>query len=497
MSKHAQPRPWFARLTRILAVTCALGTTHASEVRAQDTKKTPLEALLPYDTEGNRTLQAIADLRVAMEAEPNARHKRELGFVRAMALVDLWLIGQQSQNVRLLDGVAEAAGAPRSEVPAALRTAINQASEPVVGDIVRDARMALLLTDPHRANNAELTRGPMGLRSEAVFVRSVARALSAEKAIESLAGLGHDPCPAQTSCTGVYAPFDATGRRAIEAVEHALAAAERLKVALDHDPFLQALRAQFEQDRTALKGADFGPSARLSPSSGRAHETQLGSTTAPDLVMFVDAGHAELAFVPRVRVSEAGSLALYSRGEPMLPATQSVSLPATFPAFVKIVPELVTALLPLVAQVPDATLSIAAAPETPAHLWARALLSAQSARFLHIAMLGVDTEGVMRSLEVEVVSSLRAAEVGPRDINVVVRLGGFTVKRAGPAVTIPRVKKDDGLFVFDFDGLLQNAQPKGARSAKLTFMSDVAAETLAETAFSLAPPQSALTVILP
>jgi hypothetical protein len=213
--------------------------------------------------------------------------------------------------------------------------------------------------------------------------------------------------------------------------------------------------------------------------------------------MFVDAGHAEIGFVPRVHVSDAGSLALYARGEPMLPATQSVSFPATFPAFVKSVPELVTALTPLVAQVPSATLSIAAAPETPAHLWARALLSAQAASFPHIAMLGVDADGVMRSLEVEVVSSLRAAEVGPRDINVVVRLGGFTVKRTGPVVTIPRVKKDDGLFAFDFNGLVQNAQPKDAKSAKLTFMSDVAAETLAETAFSVAPPQSALTVVLP
>lgn len=475
----------------------ALFFASASEVRAEDDPNAPLKALVPYDLQGTRTLDALTLLRDQAPMRSDARQRRELEFVRMLALSDLWLIAQQSQNVLLLEGVARAAGAARANVPELLTGALAQIDDPVVAEIALDVRHALLASTPHYEGGANLVRKPVGLRSESVFVHAIADALTSKAdKIEALAALGSDPCVTKGNCAALYAPFDAQGRKAVQALQSGVAALAHLRASVSRDPFVEAIAPQLERDAATLHAADLAPSTRLSSGRARAHATQLGSRSAPDLVMLVSEGRAEMGFVPRVHVAETGALALYARGEPMLPATTEVRFSPTFPAFVKTVPELVAALSPLLAQAPDAKISIAAAPDAPAHLWARALLSAQAVRFPHIAMLGVDADGVMRSLEVEVVSSLRAAEVGPRDLNVVVRLGGFTVKRAGPTVTIPRVKKENG-FAFDFDTLLENAKPSAAKSAKLTFMSDVAADTLAETAFSVAPSSAALTVVLP
>ena len=497
MSKTSSQTSLRARSAQILALMGALFSADARSVRAdEDGPRKALEALVPYDLEGSRTLDALTVLRDQAALKSDARQKRELNFVRAVALSDLWLIGQQSQNVNLLDGVAKAAGVARSEVEAVLTRSLADINDKVVADIVLDTRHALLATSQEQANAVELLKHPVGLRSEAVFVHAVSEALNKPDALEALSTLGSDPCAGNAACEPLVAPFDAQGRKAISALDNGLRALAHLRASLSHDPFVEAMSQRLEQDGAALAKADLKPSTRLQSAKSRAHATQLGSREAPDLVVLVSEGRAQLGFVPRVHVTSDGKVALHARGTPMLPATSEVNFSPTFPAFVKSVPELMAALTPLLSQAPDARVAIAAAPDAPAHLWARALLSAQAARFPHIAMLGVDGEGVMRSLEVEVVSSLRAAEVGPRDLNVVVRLGGFTVKQAGPTVTIPRVKKEDG-FAFDFHTLLQNAKPANAKSAKLTFMSDVAADTLGETAFSVAPTAAALTVVLP
>ncbi len=483
--------------TQVLGLVGALVGAGVSQAHAEGSPRDSLAALVPYDLEGTRTLQALTLLRDQIPLTTDVREKRELEFVRAIALSDLWLIGQHAENAGLLDGVSKAAGVARADVPEHLAHALEQIDDPVVGDIVRDARYALRASSSQRDHSATLLKPPMGLRSEAVFVHAIAQAAAVSGGnVAALANLATDPCANKSECNALYAPFDAQGRKAVRALSNGLSALTHLRAAMHSDPFVEAVARNIEHDASTLGAVELAPSTRLSATDTRAHATQQGSTAAPDIVMFVSAGRAEIAFAPRVHVTKEGKVALHALGAPMLPSTQEVLFSATFPAFVKTVPELVTALTPLFAQAPNAKVSIAAAADAPAHLWARALLSAQAVRFPHIAMLGIDSDGVMRSLEVEIVSSLRAAEVGPRDLNVVVRLGGFTVKQAGPIVTIPRVKKDDG-FAFDFDSLLQNANPKAAKSAKLTFMSDVAADTLAETAFSVAPTTTALTVVLP
>ncbi len=486
-----------ARAAQILALVGTLLAACVSDARADDSPRNPLEALVPYDLEGTRTLQALTLLRDQAPMKADPRERRELEFVRAVALSDLWLIGQQLQNVALLDGVAKVAGVARADVPELLTRALGQIDDPVVSDIVLDARQALLATTLQQEQAARVPIEPVGLRSEAVLVHAVAGALTGTgDKLEALSALASDPCAgADKACAPLYASFDAQGRKAVHALSDGLAALQHLRTSRSRDPFLEAIAAQIARDTIALNAADLSPRTRLPAGATRAHTTQLGSMTAPDLVMLVSEGRAELGFSPRVHVS-AGIVTLYARGEPMLPATQQVAFSATFPAFVKSVPELVAVLSPLLAQTPDATIAIGAAPQAPAHLWARALLSAQAVRFPRIALLGVDANEVVRSLAVEVVSALRAAEVGPSDLNVVVRLGGFTVRQGGPGVTIPRVRKEEG-FAFDFDALLQNAKPADAKSVKLTFMSEVAADTLAETAFAVAPSNSALTVVLP
>jgi hypothetical protein len=261
------------------------------------------------------------------------------------------------------------------------------------------------------------------------------------------------------------------------------------------DPFVMAMRATLDKHLATVHGAELAPNVRLAQAASRAHATQTGAPGAPDILVLVAHDRVEYAFTPRVRVSD-GQARLTSIGEPVLPAMAHVKIGGTFSPFVRPIDEVVTALKVLHQRAPEARVAVGASPDLPSHVWARTFLSAQAAGFDQLAMLGVSQAGDLRSVAVEVVGPLRAAEVGPREVNVTVRLGGFSVKRAGPTVTIPRVRGDAG-FAFDFDGLLESARPKEAKSAKITFMSDVAAKTLAETAFLMAEGARTLTVVLP
>jgi hypothetical protein len=197
-----------------------------------------------------------------------------------------------------------------------------------------------------------------------------------------------------------------------------------------------------------------------------------------------------------VRVDDEGQVRLDESDQPTFPTLADVKLEGTFAPFVRPIDGVVKALTALRQRFPSARVAVGGAPGIKAHMIARTLLSAQAAGFGQLAMVGASPEGDLRTVGLEIVGALKAGEVGPRELSVVVRLGGFTVKRAGPSMTIPRVKNENG-FAFDFASLIDRAKPKQAKSAKLTFMSDVTAETLTEAAFLMAPANQALTVVLP
>lgn len=474
-----------------------LGWLHVSNTARADADaiRGALQRLVPYDLEGNSTFDALAELSARIQSEKDPRVQRDLSFVHAVAVTDLWILAKKTRGLKLEARLAKAMGVSQETMPRALMSALDAIKDPVLADIVRDSRHALLLTWPEATS--KVAHAPVGPRTSVLYVDTVLDAFGPDKnPVPTLATMAEDPCPEVKHCRELYRVFNVQGRKAIRAVETAIEVLGTLRDdVMMHDPFVQAIAPRVEANAVLLPGLEFAPSVMLERAEERAHLTDQGTPNAPEMIAFVSAQKLEMAFVPRVRVMANGQLELVAVGEPMLPNVREVRLAGSFPLVVRTIEDLVTAFKQMREQAPEARIAIAASPDIPAHLWARALLSAKAADFSRIALLGVGRDGSLRALDVDVVSAFKAADVGNKDVNVMVRLGGFTVQRGGPSISLPRIKDENG-FSFDYAGLKRSVQGN-VKSSKLTFMSDVASRTIAETAFMVAPKNQPLTVVLP
>ncbi len=457
----------------------------------------PLSALVPYDLDGDRTIQALSLMRAEAKLLASGKRREELSFVRALALSDLWIIAQVTDRAGLRKQIADSLGVEPGQVVAVLEQELAAVDRDVVQDVVGDARKALRMT--REAGPAQAGDKHFGLRSQALFLHrvleSVQGSADARENVRRLAPLAGDPCPQLDACAPLYKNFERAGRRAI----HALVLSSKAARAFENqpqDPFVMALSDTLAARDRSLKTITLQPNVRLQQAATRLGATEAGAGQVPDLLVLVAEDRIEYAFAPRVRVDDDGEVKLDESDQPAFPALAEVKLEGTFAPFVRPIDGLVKALRPLHQHFPSAKVAVGAAPGIKAHMIARSLLSAQAAGFSELALLGATPEGDLRTAGLEIVGALRASEVGPRELSVVVRLGGFSVKRAGPTMSIPRIKNEDG-FSFDFASLIERAKPEQAKSTKLTFMSDVAAETLTEAVFLVAPRNKALTVVLP
>ncbi|MFT3922466.1 MAG: hypothetical protein QM778_08030 [Myxococcales bacterium] len=481
-----------------LSIAVLAGSLLSSSVTRAEPELTSaaLRELIPYDLDGERTTQALSVLRAEGRTVASSKRREELAFMRAVALSDLWVIARATGREGLEKRVATSLGVEPAAVAQTLDAELATVDSKVVSDVVADARQAVRMAQGTPTN----TSAGFGVRSQALFLSRVTGALGnstdGRENVTRLSKLADDPCPQlNDSCAPLYRTFERTGRQAI----HALVLASSARKALEsgaQDPFVVAMEGTIESQGRALSSVMLQPNVRLPQAQSRVHASPAGADEAPDLLVLVAEDRVEYAFLPRVRVDDNGQVVLDQSAQPAFPALAQVKLEGTFAPFVRPIEGVVTALRSLREKFPSARVAVGGAPEIKGHMIARTLLSAQSAGFSELSLLGANPEGELRSVGLELVGALHASEVGPREVSVVVRLGGFSVKRAGPTVTIPRLKQENG-FVFDFESLLTQARPAQAKSAKLTFMSDVAAATLTEAAFLMAPAHQTLTVVLP
>ena len=464
---------------------------------SSETASAALRALVPYDLDGERTIQALSMMRAEARTLASGKRREELTFMRAVALSDLWVIARATGRDALEAKVAQSLGVERSAVPGALDSELAAVDHGVVRDVVGDARQAVRMTEG--AASAPADAKGFGSRTQALVlgrvVKAVEKSADARENAGRLSELADDPCPQVNTCGPLYKNFDKVGRRAV----NALVLASKAVKTLDRngqDPFVMAMASAFETQGRALTTITLQPNVLLPKAQSRVTATQGAAGEVPDVLVLVSEGRVEYAFMPRVRVNDEGEVTLDESDKPTFPMMSEVKIEGTYPPFVRPIEGVVTALAELQKRFPSARLAVGATPDIKGHLVARTLLSAQSAGFTRLAMVGANPEGELRTVGLELVGALHASEVGPRELSVVVRLGGFSVKRQGPTVTIPRVKNENG-FVFDFASLLESTRPGNAKSAKLTFMSDVAAATLTEAAFMVAPTNQKLTVVLP
>ncbi len=379
--------------------------------------------VVPY---GRSTVEVLDQLD--RYARSDARRARDIDlarYLRAIVSADLWVVARRNRDVALEEALANALGVRREDLPSALSRALRAMRfEPFLAEVDD----ALASFEPRRGARS-------GIRSEVLFTDSVARALSAREPLPALAALVDDPCASDTvTCPDELRPFDEQGRRAVHAVLSSRRAAARIRVRAERgDPLAVATLQYMEADDSALAAtvlapnvvgfADLGDFSRI---EGR------GTPANADVVVYVSPREIRYAFAPRVGFDASGVRQVGDQS-PLLPAFETLSLPAAERAFPAAIPELVA----LFRGFGEARVAFAPSPElSTMDLW-RVLRSADAAE-VALSLVAVDVEGrvCQRPLEWR--------EEGDARVQVYVRLGGYSVQTVGAPRDVPRIRTEDG-----------------------------------------------------
>ena len=443
--------------------------------------------LAQYDLQGDATLDVIRGLGQLLEHPPGVREAREAAFLRDMAAADLLVL---APTPAMRSRVGAALGVPSTRVMAWLRADLARAA---VGPYVAAARQgldALALRDSATPDFGAAS----GPRRDALMLGAIATALQGDHAVGALAAMAPDPCATpDVACPPEYAHFMAPGRRAVAALRDARAAVVRIQQDADRgEPFARAASEGLPALVAALDEAVLQPAPRLPDDSNLANVTDADEAAPFDAVLLVDTRLSRLGYVARASVQADGTVVLEPAEVPLLPETQSFTLPAGYRPVVRAIPALVR-------ELPEASESLRVAlgvgPDVPAHVMSRVFLSARERGITPSVLLARGVHGGIRAMAFRGV--LANEHTPTTDLRVHVRLGGYAVvSRSGASVSLPRVHGDDGLR-FDVQGLSELVGQREPQSASLLFMSVVDSGPVLLAAFGLSPASDALTVVMP
>ncbi|MCB9623195.1 MAG: hypothetical protein H6723_07600 [Sandaracinus sp.] len=410
------------RLLLLLLAFCSIPTTHVSAQLEDPELRALHQSIVPY---GSSTLEALEGLARYQRGRHRARDRDLARYLHAIVSADLWIVARRNQDAALEADLARAHEVAPSELPGTLTQALAA------------VRFGSFLPEVDDALAALQNRAARGnVRGDLLYANAVMRALGARAPLPALAALADDPCaPPEAACPDVFRPFDAEGRRAIHAVVTAQRATALIRERAEQgDPLARATVGALELDRALLAMTELAPSVvgfarlgELSPLEGS------GPRTSVDVVLHVDSTEIRYAFAPRVAFDAHGARLVGEHG-PLLPAFETLAMPAPQRAFPEAIPELVALLRSLagvrVAFAPSPTLSTM-------DLW-RVVRSADSAG-TPLGLAAIDAEGriCVRALE------WREESTSPAEVYV--RLGGYSVRMSGAAHDLPRVRRDEGL----------------------------------------------------
>ncbi|MBX3250913.1 MAG: hypothetical protein KF901_27290 [Myxococcales bacterium] len=378
--------------------------------------------------------------RLARYASAGQRRRQinDALYLRAVASADLLLIARRTRSAELEARLARSFGTTPEELPRAIIDALGAVNIDPYRPEVEDA---LAVVSALGRNGLTPPGGP---RRDVLYTDAVAAALSGRDHLAALAQLGADPCRRGQVCPRTLSVFDATGRRAITAVQQALLALRRIeRTGAEGDPLAAALAGSALVDRAVFASIELAPTV--------AHFDALGAFTRvdgggqpmdADLIVRVDAGSVRYAYLPRVRFDAEGNVALFGLGAPLLPEVAAMDLPAAQVA----VPQPVEAVVELLASVPaDVRVALAPGPDLGMQdLW-RVVFSAQRAQ-RPLMLAARDGSGGL------CLRSLSWQEELAGGTEVYVRLGGYSVRSSGALLELPRRREANG-WKHDVDGL--------------------------------------------
>jgi hypothetical protein len=444
------------------------------------------QTLQHYDTDlsESATLSMLRELYAfAQSGAAVGRDQVEARFLRAAAATDLFVLARVRADNRLQQAVEAALGTQDGSSFKHLDSELEACSgERAYAVPAAQMRAALALArEPRPADHLASYRGVTGSQRDLLFLHAMTQlAISEGNPLAALAAYGDAPTPGSP----VALAFNTQGARTVATLLEAGAALKRLdKAAQDGDPL--AATASIERAIFAITIPEIVVPA--APNLGQ--EVQyLGSSKAPDVVLWIGERGMRYGFSPNARLATSGEIKLEARGEPRLPDSAELKFPGKSLPFIHPIAELTIWLRELMAAQPDCNIAIAVEPNaTTAMALANALASFKRAGGSELVVIGPNARGQMSAQTVGVIFKMAgdADAAPPAEVSVRVRLGGYSVKTPyGVDQDIPRIHDENG-WRFDTDGLEAKLSKRRFGASQISFMPDVALDQVTAALFQV------------
>lgn len=439
-------------------------------------------ALSTYDLEGPTTLVALRDLG-PLVAQGGAS-ATEARYLRAIAGADLYTLSVALADDALAARVADALGVGADSLDSHLRGELAAVRTGIYRRSALDELALLDIASAFEHGDLRSIAAAHGTRSDALLVLALANAAG------SVEGLGAIP-----DAAAPLFPADRDASAAVAAIQLASAARGRAMAAARlGDPWLASLTYRLTAAMATLVALELHPRVAVPATLVRSTDAAAGG--AADVVVAFGADAVSFGCAPIVTVPDGAAVATRTVSPgghcAVLPEVQRIPL-GTLGAVPRSIDALRDALT--AGELGGArSIVIAPAADAPLHVLVRTLLTLAAAGITptHLALRAAD--GTLASTPIRVVHQ---AELGPIDLSVHLRLGGYTVQRGrGREVSIPRVRGASGLE-FDRAGLDRTMRERPPASVAIDGMTNVLASDVVETARLAEASGASVTLVLP
>lgn len=450
-----------------------------------------------YDLSEGGTLDALGALSAALEERLDDRDvEREARFLRAAVSADLLFVATYRADDTVRERLCALWGSDGSDLRQRIDEALSASDGIYREPAQRMVRRLSLIDNTGRMKWDELGHATGSWR-QAATIRKAARALDQGDGSQLLSTLGKDPCEGVArGCTPLFMPFDTASRQRMAGLRSLGAAMAGLRRAeREGDPLARLIKDDVRADFAAIRALSVRPSPRLREGVKVDAELANVEPVPVGLLVHVTEEVVEYGYLPTVRLDDDGELVASSVGAPTLPELASVSLPRHYRPYMRPISDVVDAFRSNEGS--DMVVGVTTDHDVPAHVVGRVLISLRRAGLDRAAMVARGAEGVALGVPLRVVVGSEAESMRPRpDVQVRVRLGGYSLKLGAWSLDIPRVKREAG-FRFDTDSLQQRVSRRKIRSAAVSFMGDVAVGNVMAAMWRVAPASDRLNVVMP
>ncbi|MGB0680228.1 MAG: hypothetical protein ACPGUV_11245, partial [Polyangiales bacterium] len=405
--------PAWARWTMVGSLLLSVLALH-QPVRADNAKLRRLSAQLRHYHHNARTYHTLKALKALSQRAKTARTRREARFIRAITATDLSLYARLAQRPKLLPKLSRALGVAPKQLPGYLHRELKRNLRGVFLPVARDAFAAHTAAIALQQGKLKVARKTYGKRSQLVRAHALAARLAQGKSIIAQLARNPDPCatakaqPAPASeqqttsrCPALFRPFAPQSRRALIGYRKL----HRLLNELEHDkrdPFLRLVRPLSTHLHEAFDNVKLDLAPALTNSDPLVTVPQgRYAAPAPGLIIWLHADRIEHSWLPIVKRADDGRLALIGP-KPYWPERGRHPLPGDLPAFMRPIAAIEKLATEWQERNQSKSAAIAPAPDIPAHLIGRLMLSLAGGGVTPAALWARQPSGTLAALPVQV-----------------------------------------------------------------------------------------------